>query len=101
MQHSKNRIVGLQVNAVEQVHDYLQIRFDKCCQLSIYSEPFISADSTDSLVGKIVVAFDQTESDCALVFSDQRTLRFGIAEADLKGPEAAYFSDTSGAIVWP
>jgi hypothetical protein len=60
MQHSKNRIVGLQVNAVEQVHDYLQIRFDKSCQLSIYSEPFISADSTDSLVGKIVVAFDQT-----------------------------------------
>lgn len=93
---------GSPIASVNEILDYVQIRFINGAVLNVFSRLSINvAEKVDGLVGCVVVLVSSSPHSLKFVCSSGTSFDIGLRDCDLTGPEAAMLSLASGEqIVW-
>ncbi len=92
-------LVGLTVEKVEQVHDYLQLSFQEGTKLSVYNS-YSFENGDDNVECDRVHSVGMDSGDFIIRFSGGGALHVGLRDQDYNGPEAMSLVLEGKKIVW-
>jgi len=81
-------LIGLIVQSIEEVHDYLQVIFSDGTILNIYNTFRYDGDSVFELEGKGLEQVLVTDEEVVFLFRANERLVVGLKDEDYNGPEA-------------
>ncbi len=93
--------VGLRIQKIEKVHDYLQMIFSNDMILNIYNNYKYNSNSILSLKNKEIKFAIESNEEIVFGFQDNNKLIISLKDADYNGPEAMELScEGKTTIVW-
>lgn len=75
-------LVGMKAIQVKEVHDYIQIVFDKKQGISIYNSFSLSGGTLIGLVGATVIKVFRSDESISFIFSNNISLTVGLRDED-------------------
>lgn len=81
-------LIGLSVEKIEKVHDYIQIAFFGGAILSIFNKYFYDGDSVLDIQHRKVMAVHESDDKVSIIFDNERSFSVGLKDHDYNGPEA-------------
>lgn len=94
-------LIGLIINKVEEVHDYIQIFFSDGTILSIFNKYVYDGGLVLGIEGKEVKSVEESEDGISIVFGDSSTISIGLKDEDYNGPEALVLKlEGKSPVVW-
>jgi hypothetical protein len=94
-------LIGLVINKIEEVHDYIQIVFTDGTVLSIFNNYVYDAGSVVELEGKEVKFAEEPCDTILIVFDDDSFVCVGLNDDDYNGPEAMVLKqEGKPPIIW-
>jgi hypothetical protein len=98
---SLSALVGHSISAIDEVHDYLQLKFDNGDVLNVFNAYSLDmVADIRSLVGRRVTVVAEEPKEVRLEMGALR-LSVDLSDAAFRGPEAIEYIPTSGSrVVW-
>ena len=94
-------LIGLLVQKVEVVHDYVQILFSDGTMLTIFNNYDYEGASIQTIDGTNVISVEELDDRIAITFDNNLSLLVGLNEVDYNGPEAmALRREGEPTVVW-
>lgn len=81
-------LIGLIIQKIERVHDYLQLVFSDGTTLNIYNNHRYDSGSIFSVEGEQVASVIEADSEITFKFQNGGILSVGMRDEDYNGPEA-------------
>jgi hypothetical protein len=81
-------LVGLIINKIEEIHDYIQIVFSDGTTLSIFNNYHYDDGSVLFVKGKKIESVEEGEAKVVLTLEDGSCFSIGMSDEDYNGPEA-------------
>jgi hypothetical protein len=94
-------LIGLIINKIEVVHDYIQIVFSDGMILSIFNNYHYDDPSILAVEGMAVKSVDEGDSKITITLANGRYLSIGMEDDDYNGPEAMVLRrEGESPVVW-
>ncbi len=94
-------LIGLIISKIEEVHDYIQIRFSDGTTLCIFNKYHCDDSSIHMLEGMKVKSIEEIDNKVMISFENNRFLSIGMADDDYNGPEAMVLRrNDESPVVW-
>lgn len=96
-----SNLIGLKVEKIELIHDYLQICYDDKSVLNIYSNYSFNNDDSNNLKGTELTNTIEKDNEVVLVFNDAIRLSVDLSDDGYNYPEAmTLFREAKPTVVW-
>jgi len=94
-------LIGLVVNQVEELNDYIQFVFSDGTTLSIFNNYVYDGGSVKSIEGKKVKSVKESGKAVVIVFDGEESLSISLIDDDYNGPEAMVLKqEGKSTVVW-
>ena len=94
-------LVGLIINKIEEVYDYVQITFSDGSILSIFNNYYYDGNTVFDLKGKEIKSIENLDNGINIIFENNESFMIGISDDDYNGPEAMTLKkEGQTPIVW-
>lgn len=94
-------LIGLIINRIEEVHDYIQLVFSDGTMLSIFNNHHYDGGSVLIVEGKKVESVDEGGSKVVITLDDGSCISIGMSDEDYNGPEAmVLIREGESPVVW-
>lgn len=81
-------LIGLIINRIEEMHDYVQIVFSDGTTLSIFNNYAYDGGSLLSIEGKKLTSIEESSHLVRIILEDNDVLSVSLDDNDYNGPEA-------------
>lgn len=94
-------LIGLTVNEIIEIHDYVQLFFPDNIVLNIFSNYVCEGCSLLDLRGRRVVSVKDLEDIAVIFFDDETSISINVKNGDYEGPEAmVLYINEEPPVVW-
>jgi hypothetical protein len=94
-------LIGLLVQRIEVVQDYVQILFSDGTMLTIYNNYRYDGTSIQVINGTKVISIAESDERVAITFDDPLSLSVSLSPGDYNGPEAMVLRrKVEATVVW-
>lgn len=96
-----SELTGLSISSVENVHDYMQVKFFNGAVLTIYNNCRFEGGAFCKAVGSTVKSATDSGDEVVIMLEGGGSIHIGLQEDDYVGPEAMVLSQEGAPdVVW-
>ena len=95
-----SELTGVSISGIENVHDYMQVKFSSGAALTIYNNCRFE-DGACKAVGSTVKSTTESGDEIVIMLEGGGSIHIGLQEDDYVGPEAMVLSQEGAPdVVW-